>query len=233
MLKNNIVIESFSMKNFIQIVVIIILAVLLLNQCRISADEKKVSKNNIEAYNDTVSYYQNKLGLEVAEKQSFKGTAAQLAIYFEAEKAKNKQLLESVRKFKKLENAATVNQTIQIDSVDIPFNIPVPFEFSRSFSKHTEFYSFAGVTNQFGHTINFMAKNAQTSVTGVKSIGWLSSEYRTEITNSNPHIKTKDFQKFNFIKKEKRFGIGFSVGFGFHYKGFFVGPSVNYSIIKF
>lgn len=193
----------------------------------------RIHKVNQLALFDSVQYYQNKLGLEVAQKQTFKGAAKELKTILSASVKENEQLKETIAKFKKLENASSVNQTIKIDSVDIPFNEKVSVNFVRKFLKQTEFYSFFGEVNQFGININFLSNNLQTQVTGVKRLGWLSSEYRTEITNSNPHISTTNFQNFNFKERKKRFGIGVSFGFGFYQKGFFIGPSVNYNFIHF
>ena len=221
------------MKNFTQIALILILAIISLNQCVTNKEFKqKLNQNNL-ALIDSIKYYKNSLGLEVAEKQTFQGTSKQLAIYLDVEKLKNKQLQETISDFKKLENASSVNQTIKIDSVDIPFDKKVSVDFVRKFLKQTEYYTFSGEVNQIGININFLSNNLQTQATGIKSTGWLSSEYRTEITNSNPFISTADFSNFNFTERKKRFGIGVSFGFGFYQKGFFIGPSVNYNLINF
>ena len=110
-------------KNLIYITIIILLSVLLLNQCRKTDSIKKSNKHNQLTLLDSVSFYKNKLGLEVAEKLTFKGTAKELEIILEAKKQENKQLKIAIENFKKVDNTTSVNQSIKIDSVDIPFSL--------------------------------------------------------------------------------------------------------------
>jgi hypothetical protein len=200
-------------KNLIYITIIILLSILLVNQCRKTTSIKKTNAHNQIALLDSISFYKNKLGIEVAEKLAFKGTANELKIIVETKKAENQQLKTALESFKKVDNANSVNQSIKIDSVDIPFDKKLSVNFVRKFLKQTDFYTFSGEVNQLGININFLSNNLQTSVTGVKSIGWLSSEYRTEISNSNPYISTNNFDSFSFQPKKKRFGLGVFSGY--------------------
>ena len=224
------------MKNFINTAIIVVLTLLLLNQCRITAHQKKTNKVNQLALLDTVSYYKNAQGIWVAEKQTFQGTEKELKSILESKLAENSQLRETIKKFKKLQNASSVNQLIKIDSVDIPFDKKVSVNFVRKFFKKTDYYTFSGEVNQIGININFLSTNLQTQATGVKRLGWLSSEYRTEISNSNPFITTTNFDNFNFVKKKKRFALsifgGYALTSNFQFTPV-VGFGVSYDLFQF
>jgi hypothetical protein len=221
------------MKNYLQIVLIFLFAVLYFHQCNSNKTYKKTAKNNALALLDSVNYYKNKLGLEVAEKKTFQGTAADLKIYFEAEKEKSKQFSEASKKFKKLYNAAVIELEFKIDSVDIPFEKIVPIKFYRNFYQKTEQYTIAGRVNESGINLDLLSTATITPFTGSKNLGIFKTDFKTEITSSSPALTITDFNNYSFKPKEKRFGIGVSFGVGVYYNGFFVGPSINYNIIQF
>lgn len=221
------------MKNYLQISLIILFAVLYFNKCSTNKTYKKTTKNNTLALLDSVTYYKNKLGLEVAEKITFKGTAADLKTLFEVEKAKSKQFYAASEKFKKLYNAAIIEVEFKAKDVDIPFDKPVNLEFTRHFTKNTTAYSFSGYVNEFGIKLDALAMATLTPITGIKPVGLFNNEHRTEISSSNELIKVTDFSNFTFVEKPKKWGIGLSFGFAVYNSGIFVGPSVNYNIIRF
>jgi hypothetical protein len=222
------------MKNFTYIAILILISVLFFNQCRQTAQLKKSNKHNQLTLLDSINYYKNKLGLEVAEKSSFKGTVNDLSIAFEDAKKENTQLKEAVKKFKKLSTATITSTITEIKEVPVPFEVKVPCNFERTFLKENPFYTFSGVVNQGG--INFkkiLIPNTQTLVVGKKKLSLFKTEFRAEVTNSNPFIKTTTLDNFTFIDRKKRFGFGVSFGFGVYSNGFFIGPSVNYNFINF
>tara|TARA_R110002096_G_scaffold419874_2_gene624702 strand:- start:213 stop:878 length:666 start_codon:yes stop_codon:yes gene_type:complete len=221
------------MKNYLQIVLIVLFAVLYFNKCTTNKTDKKTAKNNAAALLDSVIYYKNKLGLEVAEKKTFQGNAADLKIYFEAEKVKSKQFSEASKNWKKLYNAAVIKLKFKIDSVDIPFKKPVPFKFNRKFYQKTKQYTIAGRVNESGINLDLLATATITPFTGSKKIGIFKTDFKTEITSSSPVLTITDFNNYTFKTKEKRFGLGLSFGVGIYRNGFFIGPSVNYNIIRF
>ncbi|QQV90656.1 hypothetical protein Danklef5_24 [Polaribacter phage Danklef_5] len=233
MLKNRIVIKSFSMKNFLQIAAIVVLLIICINQCVSKNELKKTIELNELAEKDTIEYYTNQLGLEVAEKLSFKGTAKELEGYLQSARDSSKQFAEASKNWEEIASALQIELEFKVDSVDIPFDQPINFEFTRNFYKKTSSYTFSGEVNQFGLNINAFAKATITPITGMKATGLFSSDFSTEITSSNNLIRVTDFNSFNFVDRKKRFGIGFSLGFGLYQKGFFVGPSINYNLIQF
>ncbi len=222
------------MRNFIQIAVIMCLSVLLLNQCNITAQKESSYQNNIEASLDSIKYYKNILGQEVAEKLAYKGSKNDLEQFLNAEKEKNKQLAASLKKWKTIASATKTTTVTEIKEVPVPFEVKIPCNFERTFLKEDPFYTFSGIVNQDGITFkNLLIPNTQTLVIGKKKTGFFKTEFRVESTNSNPYIKTTSLDNFTFIEKQKRFGIGVSFGFGFYQKGFFIGPSINYNFMQF
>ncbi|MDN3665611.1 hypothetical protein ACFFU1_16660 [Algibacter miyuki] len=221
------------MKNFIQITAIIVFAVLFLNQCKQTADLKKSIISEAEVKADTIEYYKNKLGLEVAQKQAYKLASEKTSVAFNEAKTESAQFEAAAENWKDLYSALKIEVEFKADSVDIPFDEKVDFNFSRAFYKKNDLYTFSGVVNQHGIIVNTLAKATITPFTGEKNTGFLTHEFRTEITSSNASITIPSFDSYNFTGKQKRFGVGVSFGLGFYHKGFFVGPSINYNLIQF
>lgn len=221
------------MKNFLQIAAIIILSIICINQYIRKNELAKTIELNELAEKDTIQYFTNKLGLEVAEKKAYKGTVEELEGYLQSARDSSKQFAEASKNWKEIASALQIELEFKVDSVDIPFDQPINFDFTRNFYKKTDTYTFSGVVNNFGLNIDAFARATITPVTGTKPAGLFSSDFSTEITSSNNLIRVTDFNSFNFVERKKRFGIGFSLGFGLYHRGFFVGPSINYNLIQF
>jgi hypothetical protein len=199
------------MKNKIPIAIIILLSVLLFNQCRQTAQFKNTLNNNELAKADTIDYYINAIGLEVAEKRTYKGTSEDLQRYLEQQKKESAQFKEASKKWKKLYYAAKIDLQFKIDSIDVPFNSPVDYKFTRDFLKETKDYSIKGTANQNGLNIDFRAKATITPFTGLKPTGLFNSNLQTEITSSTNHLQITDFDAFQFVEKKKRWSLNSSI----------------------
>lgn len=199
------------MKNTIQIALIILLSILLFNQCRQTAQFKTTLNNNELAKEDTIEYYINAIGLEVAEKRTYIGKSEDLQRYLEQRKKESAQFKEASKKWKKLYFSAKIDLQFKIDSIDIPFNKAVPYKFSRDFLKETNDYSINGTANQNGLNIDFRAKATITPFTGLKPTGLFNSELQTEITSSTNHLQITDFAAFQFVEKPKRWSLNSSI----------------------
>jgi len=222
------------MRDFTLNSIIIILGILFIHQYEDKKALSETSKKNQLTLLDSVNYYKNALGQEVAEKRSFQGTVDELETIIEQKKAESKQLAEALKKWKFIANATEIKTVTEIKEVAIPFEVPIPCEFSRTFVKHDPFYSIGGEVNQNQIFIdNIFVPDTQTIVAGSNKLGWYKTEIRAEITHSNPNIKTLTIDNFTFVEQKKRFGIGASFGFGVYHNGFFVGPSFNYNLIEF
>lgn len=235
MVKQIINFNLFTMRNFIQIALIVGLSVLLLNQCKETTQLKKSNKLNQIALLDSVSYYQNKLGLEVAEKRTFIGSNKELKTLLEVKKKESKQFKEAAKKWKKLYQATQIEVEIKNDSVDIPFDVPVNYIFSKNFYKKTELYEFSGVVNQNGIILNSIQNRTISIFTGLKRKS-LFSEFKTEITSSDVDTRITNFDNFTFREKPKRFGLSFFGGYAlttnFQFQPI-IGIGVSYDLLRF
>ena len=221
-------------REFIYIVIIVALSVMFLNQLLKNSDKDSSYSHNLKVLNDSLVYSKNKLGQEVANKLAFKGTNEELKKIIDLKETENSQLQISLLKWKQLASVTKVVTETKLDTVYIPFNEPVPFEFSRSFQKVDQWYSIFGLVNQEGVSINNISiPNTQTIVSGKKKISFLKTEYRFEITNSNPNIKNLEADVYNFVERNKRFSLGVSFGYNPFSNSFFIGPSIHYSLIRF
>ena len=104
-----------------------------------------------------------------------------------------------------------------LDSIDVPFNQPVPYNFERTFEKLTKDYYLKGIANQNGLNIDFRAKAAVTSFTGIKPF---SNQTTTDLTSSTDLLRISNFDNFSFVQEQKKWGVGISFGFGFYFHSF-------------
>jgi hypothetical protein len=224
-------------KDFLYIAALIVISLLYFDSCSSDSFDKANQKQNDKAIKDSIQYYKNELGQEVAEKLAFKGDKDQLKRVLELKESENSQLKESLKKWKKIASATKVKTVTEIKEVPVPFKDTIAFEFERTFEKVDKFYSIFGSVNQKG--INFSSisfPNTQTIVTGQKKVSFLKTEYRFEITNSNPYMKTVQADSYNFVERNKRFGFGIIGGYGLSSNlntSFYIGVGFSYDLFKF
>lgn len=237
MLKNKIHIPSFSWTKFIQIVIIIVLAVTSLKQCSANKDFKKKLKLNNEARKDTIEFYTNKLGQIVAEKKAFQTTIKEMDLLIDDILHDNEQLKQQIKTFKKPTSAHSNTTKVSIKNVDVKFANPIDFNFDREFEKITDNYNLYGRVNQYGiYDFRFLATNNQTLVTGIKKTGLFSTDFTSELINSNPIFFTDDMKNIDFTESKKRFGISVFGGYVIPPNlkpTFAVGVGVSYDLFRF
>ncbi len=222
-------------REFIYILIIVVLASLFFRECSKVNSLKSESEQNTKALNDSLKYTKNKLGQEVASKLLFQGDKNTLQKIIDSKESENSQLKIALRDWKKIASAVKVETETKIDTVYIPFKDSIPYEFTRTFEKVDTWYSIFGTVTHKGISIdNIFIPNTQTIISGKKKVSFLKTEYRFEVTNSNPYIKTKTADIYNFTEPNKRFGISTIVGYGFSNKGLtpFVGVGLTYTFIK-
>lgn len=201
-------------RNFTYISIILILLVISLKQCNTNKDFKQKLYLNNEARLDTIEYYTNKLGLEVAEKKAFQTTLKERELLISDVLNENEQLKQQIKEFKKPTSASSNTTTIEVKNIDIKFANAIPYSFEREFKKLTNNYSLYGKVNQFGiYDFRFLATNKQTLVTGIKKTGLFSSDFTSELINSNPIFRTTDMTNIDFTNSKKRFGISLFGGY--------------------
>lgn len=234
--KSDIISNSFKMKNFIYIVIIVILSIICIQQCRNKVTFKNQLKQNQEARKDTIEYYKNELGQTVAEKKAFQTSLADKEILIADVLQENQQLKNQIASFKKPTSASSTDIKVEVKDVQYHFKNPVNYDFSRKFTITDKNYSFYGEVNQFGINLNFLATNRQTLATGLKKRGWFSSYFTSEATNSNDIFTITDMTNINFQEKPKRFGLSVFTGYGVmtnFQTGPVIGVGISYDLFRF
>ena len=193
--------------------------------------------SNIGAFNDSIHYYTNALNEEVATKRALIGEKGALNAVLFAKKEENRRLTEVLKGFKKVKTANFINTETKIEKVFIPYKDTISCVFDKDFSLSNKHFSIAGNSSQTSVKINsLLIPNKQTVVVGKKQTGFFRSQYKIEVTNSNPHVRVNKLESYNFKVSKKRFGVGFVVGYGvsdeFRFKPF-IGIGVSYSLIQF
>ena len=212
-------------------IIIAALIVLCIYLWRSKNQVEYTATNNIAALTDSIGHYKNKEGVWVAEKKLFQGTEKELRHII---KSKDKAFQKLLKTFKKPIAAATVKTITKIDTVFIPYETKIDLPvFKLPFSKISKHYSISGISTNEGIGISDISiPNTQSVVIGKKKTGWFKSEYRIDVENSNPHIKTTDLDGFSFRPKPKRFGLGVFVGYSTDLE-VVIGVGVSYNILSF
>ena len=182
----------------------------------------------MEYLKDSVRYYQNKLGQEIAVKTALNGDKEALELLLSNTES---ELRELAKKFKDVQAAGQIKTITKIDTIKIGYEVPVPFEFSRDWQKKDPFYSISWHSTQEGITINSLEiPNTLSFVIGKKK-----GEYLIEAVNSNPNIKTTGLDSYTLKVPKKRFGLSVFAGYGFGDSGLtpLVGVGVGYNLIEF
>lgn len=220
--------KNVIMKTIIPYILAIVFLLLFLRQCERSAGLQYKRDNAMEYLKDSVRYYKNELGQEIAIKTALHGDKEALELLLSNTESELKEL---TKKFKDIQSAGQVKTITKIDTIRIGYEMPVPFKFSRDWQKNDPFYSIAGTSTQDGITINSLEiPNTLSFVVGKKK-----GNFIIEAVNSNPHIKTTGLDAYSFKLPKKRFGVFVFAGYGIGSAGLtpLVGVGVGYNIISF
>lgn len=202
-------------KNAIYIGIIVVLLFVILRQCNSATQQRQSQESATEFLNDTISYYQNEIGQQVAEKKAIQGDKQALEVLLSKQIDSTGQLKRLVKKYRNISAAGNITQETKIDTVEIPYEIKVPYEFTRDFTKVTEYYSITGTSNQNGVSLSeIKIPNTLSFAIGKKKTGWFSSKYRIEAVNSNPYVQTTGLDSYTFKVPNKRLGLSLYVGYG-------------------
>ena len=218
-------------------VIITVLCFVIFRQC----DSKNQSDNSQESVqeflNDSITYYKNRLGQQVAEKRAIQGDKQALEILLSKQIDSTGQLKSLVWKFRKVQSAGNITQATRIDTIEIPYEVPLPVHFTREFSKQTDYYSITGKANQNGVSLEKIEiPNTLSFAIGKKRTGFFNSEYRIEAVNSNPYIQTTGLDSYTLDVPEKRLGLSLYAGYGLSSNFTFqpqIGIGLTYSLIRF
>ena len=81
-----------------------------------------------------------------------------------------------VEKYKKVLSAGNITTVTVVDTIEIPYEKPVEFEFTRDFNTKTDFYSINGISSNTGVKINQIEiPNTLSFVIGEKKTGLFKS----------------------------------------------------------
>ena len=213
-----------------------VLSLLLFRQC----DKTKTLKNEKQSVTnflkDSITFYKNELGQEVANKTALQGDKNTLETLLSKQIDSTGQLKRLVAKFRKVDAAGNITQVTKIDTIPIPYEVPVPCDFEREWEKKDKYYSINGFSDQNGITINSLeVPNTLSFAIGKKKKGLFNSEYVIEAVNSNPNIKLAGLDSYSIKVPQKRLGVSLFAGYGLSRDGIcpIAGIGLSYSIFRF
>jgi hypothetical protein len=220
-------------------IVVIAICLFFFRECQHRKDVDELVKN-ISTYSDSAKHYKSKYG-EVSYNKTLQfDNQKQLESYI----ASNDTLKQLLKKYKNTNSVTIIKDKVFIhDTIPIPFETKIPCNFNAfKIRSHKDSLNYKFVGTLFPNKFlidTILLNNKQTVVDGYKKIGLFKKEHRIEILNSNPYIVVSNIGGYVVKDKPKRFGLGFSVGYGFGvrqnavYLNPFIGVSANYNIISF
>ena len=194
---------------------------------------KAEAENITEFLNDSIKYYKNKHGQEVAYKTALQGEKSAMSVLLSKQIDSTGQLKRLTEKYKRIASAGNITTVTRIDTIPVAYEVPVPFEFERTWEKINPFYSLSGKSNQNGITIDRLEiPNTLSYVIGDKKTGLFKSEYRIETVNSNPYVRTTGLDAYTHKTNEGVMSIGGQVGYGMTLFGPspYAGVGVNFDL---
>lgn len=207
---------------------------LFVNQCKETDHLKDQAENTADFLNSEISYYQNELDQEVAEKNALYGQKESLEVLLSDQIDSTNQLRGLLKSLRKVKAAGNITQSTKIERVQIDFEEPVAFDFIRNWSVKNEWYSITGTsTNQFTRINELEINNTLSFAIGVESVGFWKTEYKAKAVNSNKLVKTTGLDTYTFASKIKRFGIGPYIGLDIITLQPSFGISAHFNLVRF
>lgn len=181
------------MKTPLTYVIIIVLLIVLIYQCDRNTENKSKMAVNTKALNDSLKYYQNKLGTQTATIKTMQLDKHQLQ---ESILEKDNKLKQLAKQFNAIKSVTQFKTETELPAINVPFD-PVVFatdstsNFIRSGTVSDDWYSFKYNITEDSLSLSAFKTNTETTViTGVKQKWFLGEQtITTDITNSNPYVK--------------------------------------------
>jgi len=197
---------------------LVIFLILSIDRCQQNGQYNADFDNYAASLSDSIRYYRNATGRLIAEKLSSEIDSRMLNVL----KKQNKELNEKLKSFPRIKNITTVETVIQVDTVVIRHDIPLPCDsFVRFFRVDSGYYYLAGKIDKEKITISTLRlKNEQTVITGWKrEHWWRKPQLIVSVENSNPLIQVSGLSNFH-VRDERRwydngwlkFGVGVAAG---------------------
>lgn len=204
-----------------------------------SCNEKAALKSELsqidKAINDTIQHFQTKEGEFASTRLALNGEKNSLEAYLRESRDSTKMVQNQFKRFKRVAAAVKTKTTTEIKQIKVPYVINGK-EFDIPFEKSDQFYSLSGRSTNKGLTIsNITIPNTQSIAIGDRKEGFFKTEFRIEVVNSNPYVKTQEVESFVFKQSKKRFGVGAFVGYGASSEGLspLIGVGITYDLIRF
>jgi len=215
-------------KNILLIVLALAMAWLIREKLNSVKYQKRV-ESNLLAKSDSISNFELKNGQQVASIRSLEVSEKELKNQIWV---KDDSLSLMIKKFKYIKAAVVIKTVVQIDSIPIYYDVPVPCEFHREFKLDNPDYSLKGISTHLGITIkDLLIPNTQRLVLGWKR-SYFKNTLTADITNSNPLIKTIGLSSQIATVPIKRFGVSVFAGYDIRLKPT-VGVGVTYTPFYF
>ena len=190
----------------------------------------------MEFLNDTISYYKNELGQEIAQKAALQGDKKTLELLLSKQVDSTQQLKRLANNFRKVHGAGNVVSVTRLDSIFIPYS-GLETDPEHDFRLQHRYYEISGRDQVDGIRIDHLKiPNTLSLVVGKKKTGFFSSEFRVEAVNSNPYVRTIGLDHYVLKIPRKRFGLSLYAGYGLS-SNFSLEPSmgvaVTWNLIRF
>lgn len=225
-------------KNVIKIIyvsIVILLIVLLgssLRQCSHTTDKYET---NIKALNDTIRYYKSKSGNTVAQTSAF--------IVDNSKEIKElKEELYNALKEMKIQNTtvAAMQFSGEVDNgaKDTVYEIKHD-TIQNGFIKD---FSFSDKYRELNGKVTYIPDTLAVDITSDKIFFdytvAIDKKNQVKIMSNNPYVKYNEISGFTLTKKkQKRFGIGPQIGYGYNFNGSkfnpYIGIGISYNLITF
>lgn len=190
-------------------------------------------ENNIKALKDSIVYYQTKSGNTVAEKQAF--------IVDNSKEIKQlSEALYQALKEMRIENStlAAMQFSGEVDNgeKDTVYEIKhdtIQNGFIKDFSFNDKYRELSGKVTYIPDTLAVDITNDKMFFDYTVAI---DKKNRIKIMSDNPYIKYNEISGFTIQqKKQKRFGLGPQVGYGYNFGKFspYIGVGLSYNLIVF
>ena len=197
----------------------------------------KINKHNIEALTDTITYYQTKNGKLVAEKNILIGDMSDLKIA-------NEDLYNKVKSMKvsNPQNVVYIKSTVENEKHDTTWTVKIkrdtiygkPFIDKKDFAFNNKYRELEGQVSLFDTTMTMSINKDKIyldytlAIKDGKIVGFDDVKYN--------EIQGLSIDGFKY-KRQKRFGIGPSIGYGYDFTNNkfspYIGISLNYNLICF
>ena len=89
-------------------VVVVVLLFLFLRQCSVTTELKSTVSDNYAALNDTIAYYKDSYGREVASKRVLRGEKDALKVFLEASRDSTEQMQRLANRYRNIAAAVQV-----------------------------------------------------------------------------------------------------------------------------